>query len=156
MRSKDDPTNPEQGTPAQRFGAFMTKAAMAAGFDVTPNEGGRQRLAETTGMSASAIGRMLDGKTLPLPRNFPKLARAVNVPVRRLFEIADMEMGEDSIDERIRPVGSVPLTPQEVADMWGLTDPALRQLFIANSEQVRRLQLEKNQSDSDGGAVARG
>ncbi|MBK3625451.1 XRE family transcriptional regulator [Streptomyces sp. MBT49] len=157
MRSKDDDTpTQERGTPAERFGAFMAEAATAAGYDLGPKGGGRSRLAEDTGLSLSSIGRMLAGRTLPMPKHFATLARAVNRPVRSLFEIAEMETGEESADGLIRPIGSVPLTPEEVADMWGITDPALRPLFISTSEQVRRLQREKDHGGSNGGAVARG
>ncbi|MEZ7004970.1 helix-turn-helix domain-containing protein [Streptomyces sp. AD55] len=134
----------------------MTEKAVKAGYDLSPNGGGRVRLAEDTGMSASSIGRMLLGRTLPLPRHFASLARAVNVPVRTLFELAETETGEDSSDGRISPVGSDPLTPDDVADMWGITDPALRTLFISTVEQVRRLQREKDTDETSGGAVARG
>jgi transcriptional regulator with XRE-family HTH domain len=157
MRSKEDQSPAsERGTPAQRFGAYMTEAATAAGLDVREGKGGRSRLAEQTGMSLSAVGRMLTGRTLPQPRHFTALARAVKRNPRDLFDIAGLETGRDSTDDRIRPVGSVPLTPEEVADMWEISDPALRQLFVSTSEQVRRLQREADQRESAGGAVARG
>ncbi|MFD5571954.1 XRE family transcriptional regulator [Streptomyces cadmiisoli] len=156
MRSKETEITPEHGSPAERFGAYMWEAAIAAGYDLSDKGGGRARLAEDVGISPSAIGRMLNGRTLPLPRHFANLARAVARPVRDLYELAEMETGEDSTDDRIRPVGSVPPTPEEVADAWAITDPGLRRLFISNSEQVRRLQEEMNHRESGGGAVARG
>lgn len=155
MRSTDDISE----TPAaERFRLLITDLAREAGYDLTPGSGGRKALADATGMSASAVSRMADGKTLPSPGQFEALARAVHTDVRTLM----IESGVISATAwPTSPNGDVssqkesiqPLTPNQAADAWGIHDPGIRSMLILSIEQAMRLQRDLK---SPGGARARG
>lgn len=136
---------PEETT-AEAFGRLVTDLAVKAGYDLTPGGSGRSQLAQDTGMSVSAIGRMLTGKTLPKPNQFEKIAQAVGTHVHNLLTAAGVISATDWPEEAIPDVRSVtlqsPLSPQAAADAWGITDPMIRGMLISNIEQAIRLQRE--------------
>lgn len=156
----DPPTEPV----AARFGALVTELATRAGYDLTSGSGGRTALAKDIGMSASAVGRMLDGKTLPMPSQYERIARAVNEPVRNLLVQGGVISAEawpktDSTDVR-SGISQSQLTPEAAADAWNIHDPMIRSMLVSNIHQAIRLQREAHDREHgngvDGGAVARG
>lgn len=152
------PTGPEANA-AQRFGALVERLAIAAGFDMERGKDGRKRLAEETGMSVSAIGRMVRGETLPDPGNYQRIARALNVTTRSLLLEADVLPRRDEAIGANQDVRSVinPVSPETAADMLGITNPIVRKMLIANIQQAQRLQHDMDSHDGNGGtAVARG
>lgn len=112
------------------FAAYIRGAASITGYDLTsPRSGGKKALADATGMSQSSVGRMLAGQTIPDARFFEPLARALHLPVGRLFELSG-----------IAPEGSLtspqdaeprPLTPHEAAAQLDIRDPRNVALFVA-------------------------
>ncbi|MFF4900547.1 helix-turn-helix domain-containing protein [Streptomyces sp. NPDC001068] len=134
----------ERSQIAQRFGALVSQLAPAAGYDMTPGAGGRKALARDTGMSESAVGRMLTGLTLPMPNQFENLARVLNTDVRNLLVAAGVISREAWPDGAIPDVGSrssqSPLSPEAYADSWGITDPVIRQTMVGSIEMAIRLQ----------------
>ncbi|MFC9604627.1 XRE family transcriptional regulator [Streptomyces niveus] len=145
MRSMEDPsTADEPGAAARRFGAFLTRAAKQAGYDVTSGAGGRVALAEASGMSPSAIGRTVDGKTLPRPTQLAPLAKAVGLDVRTLLVEAGVIPAELWSDDQKPPVRSITLTPEDAADHWGITDPMVRRMLLSSVQEAIRLQQEVN------------
>jgi len=147
MRSMDTSTQ----TAAERFGRYVSNLAIRAGFDLTPGGSGRTELAKATGMSVSAVGRMLNGKTLPMPNQIEAIARAVNAQVPDLLveagvisEGAWTRSATTDVRSTTAP-GETPLTPQAAADAWGITDPIIREMLISNIEQAIRLQREAAQ-----------
>lgn len=157
MRSMN--TQPSAGardagdTPAQHFGSLVHELASRAGYDLSLRGSGPTALAADTGMSRSAVVRMLEGKTLPMPDRFEALATALGVTVQYLL----IEAGIISPTAWPRHAGSgtsstTPpphLSPEAAADAWGITDPTIRKMLIHNVEQAIRLQHEK-----DGGLAA--
>lgn len=141
MRSMD--TTP---TPAERFGALVQELAPRAGYDLTPNAGGRAALARDTGMSTSAVGRMIAGKTLPMPAQFEAIARALNADVRSLLvaaEVISATAWPKTTDPDVLSVTrSSPLSPEEAADAWGITDPMVRRFLLSTIREAMRLQRE--------------
>ena len=131
---------------AERFGALVRQLALDAGYDLTPRAGGRSDLARDTGMSVSAVGRMADGKTLPMPAQFEKIARALGTDVHNLLVAAGVISATDWPKDANPDVRSVtsqsPLSPEAAADSWGITDPMIRRMLINNIEQAIRLQRE--------------
>lgn len=148
---------PRMDTPAsaaaQAFARFLTEAAAKAGYDVTSGAGGRKRLAADSGMSASAISRTLDGKTLPRPSQMEGLAKAVNVDIQTMLVRGNVISGESWNDPNEPHVRSASLTPEDAADSWGITDPMIRKMLISNIQQAIRLQRE---AETEGGAASRG
>lgn len=69
------------------FFEYVRKAAREAGFDIdSPRGGGKKRLAEATGMSQSAVGRMLSGATTPSVHSLRSLASVLAVPFEEMLD----------------------------------------------------------------------
>lgn len=144
--SHDEAPGPTQ---AQRFGRWSSEAARAAGYDIDSQRGGgRAELARKTGMAASSVGRMLAGKSLPSPRSYSPLAKALGVTLRQVLIEAGAVTAEDldKVAERLIPVTS--LTPDEAARLLGITIPANVELFVSMVENLRR-----QEDDSSTGAA---
>jgi transcriptional regulator with XRE-family HTH domain len=127
-------------TPAQRFGAVVHEAAQRAGYDLRPGAGGRLALARDTGMSASAVGRMLRGETLPRPSQFERIAQVVHLGLHELL-VRGGVISEDSANDLSQGVRS-PITPEEALDAWGVTHPMIRKFLLATIAQAVGLQRE--------------
>ncbi|GJF30047.1 hypothetical protein KNE206_27470 [Kitasatospora sp. NE20-6] len=127
-------------TPARRFGAVVHEAAQRAGYDLTPGSGGRLALARDTGMSASAVGRMLRGETLPRPSQFERIAQVVHLDLHELL-VRGGVISEDSANDLSQGVRS-PITPEGALDAWGVTHPMIRRILLASIDQAISLQRE--------------
>ncbi|MGJ5831356.1 helix-turn-helix transcriptional regulator [Streptomyces ossamyceticus] len=69
------------------FSEYVTKAARDAGYEIdAPRGGGRKALAEATGMSQSAVGRMLSGATTPSVYSLRSLASVLAVPFEEMLD----------------------------------------------------------------------
>lgn len=133
------PTPPSQDpeTTAQKFARTVADAARQAGYDIdTSRGGGRAALARDTGMEASSIGRMLDGKTLPHPRYYEAIARAVRLPVRTLLVEAEIISPESLTSDTSARVTS-PITPEGAAEQLGITDRLDRELFLGLVARIK-------------------
>ncbi|MET8609703.1 helix-turn-helix domain-containing protein [Streptomyces misionensis] len=154
----------DQTEVARRFGALVTEYALRAGYDVRPGGGGRAALARELGMSQSAVGRFLDGKSLPHPQKFPQIAQTLGIDVRNLLVEAGVISSEAwpegaSPDVRSVTSRSQPLTPEAAMDAWGITDPMIRSMLLSQINTARLLQagqVEESGNSRDGGAAARG
>jgi len=151
MRSKESPDRD-----AAPFGELVSRLATQAGYDLTTRGAGRRRLADDTGMSISAVGRMLRGATLPKPENIVALAGVLHTDLHRLFDAAGITLPDHTkYDEP--PVLSVPRSPapEAIADYLGITLPHVRKMLISSIDQAVRLQREADHiGNGDGGAVA--
>lgn len=149
-----DTENPagDRAAYAKRFGALVSQLAVEAGYDLTPGTGGRLALARATGMSESAVGRMLSGLTLPMPTQFEKIAKVLQTDVRNLLVAAGVisrEAWPEGVIPDVRSASSQsPLSPEAYADSWGITDPMLRQTMISNIETAIRLQRAQDTEQS--------
>ncbi|WTW95469.1 XRE family transcriptional regulator [Streptomycetaceae bacterium NBC_01309] len=138
-------------TPAQRLGALVTELATKAGYDVTSGSGGRAALVRAIGsMSQSAVSRMLEGKTLPMPNQLEAIARAVHGDVRDLLVASGVISGHSwpkNANGGVLSSNSQPtrLTPEEAADLWGITDVGVRGMLVESVNTAIRLQ---NEADS--------
>jgi len=154
MRSKGTP----ERTGAAALGALITELAIRAGYDLKDGGLGKTQLAADTGMSVSAVRRMLRGETLPKVESVYTLARVLHADERLLLDTAGYRT---RADESAEPVLSIaePLTPEGIADALGITNPFVRRMLISNIEEAMRLQREADQASNDGGtgghAVAR-
>lgn len=114
---------------SESFGDFVAAAAREAGYDIdSPRGGGRTALAELTGMSASSVGRMLAGQTLPDPSVLERLAQALKVPVLELFVLH----GVLSVipDSALQPA----MTIARAAEALGIRDPLKVEIFTAMTQ----------------------
>ncbi len=148
----------KQETVRQRFGRLIADAARRTGrYDIdSPRGGGKAALARIVGMSESGIGRMLKGETLPDPKFFEPLAKAVDLDLRDLF----IEAGIISAQSLTTPsetgatgVGSRSITPSEAADAFGIFDPIGREMLFGTIERLQRLQ-DAQDAEDDGGSAA--
>ncbi|MFD8774562.1 XRE family transcriptional regulator [Streptomyces sp. NPDC059916] len=139
----------------------MSEFAKEAGYDLRSGAGGRSALARDIGsMSASAVSRMLDGKTLPMPHQFEGIARAVNTDVRTLLVTAGVISPNSwPKDAKANVRSATPrsqiTSPEEAADAWGITDPGIRSMLIGSIEQAIRLQAEAASARPRGRASVR-
>ncbi|MEV4613266.1 helix-turn-helix transcriptional regulator [Kitasatospora sp. NPDC049258] len=131
----------EHASTARRFGAAVYTAAERAGYDLRPGAGGRKALADDVGMSASAVGRMLRGETLPHPAQFERIADAVRIELRDLLVRGGVISAYSANNLPVR-VRSHPISPEEAADAWGITDPVIRRFLLATIAQAINLQQE--------------
>jgi transcriptional regulator with XRE-family HTH domain len=146
-------------TVRRRFGRLVADAARQSGKYDIDGQGGKAKLARDTGLSESAVGRMLRGETLPDPRRFESIAQAVGVPVRQLLieaEIVSVESLSQEPHTGQSQVGSRSITPDEAADAFGLTDPVAREMLYAAIERQRRMSkgADDEQPEQRGGTAA--
>jgi hypothetical protein len=161
MRSTEYTQNSPDGAVTKRFGALITQLAERAGYDPTSGTGGRAALARDIGsMSPSAVGRMLDGKTLPMPHQLEAIARVIHADVRELLVSAGVisanawPKGANTDVLSTTSAPSQPPSPEAAADMWGITEPGIRDMLIGNVRQAIRLQNELNSRNADRGGAA--
>lgn len=146
-----------QETLAERYGAWLATAMRNAGLDIDRQRGGgRKALADTLGVSASTVGRWLNGETVPSPELFESIADALGVPVRDMLVETGIISAKALTKNHRTEVASAPITPTQAADALGITDPAERAEFIQMLEARARRHLRATDSDGGtGGAVAR-
>ncbi|WP_328434497.1 helix-turn-helix domain-containing protein [Streptomyces sp. NBC_00425] len=153
MRSKGSLGRPDD---AGAFGTLVASLAVQAGYDIAPYGTGRRKLTDQTGMSASAVSRMLRGETLPKPENIIALARALKVDERRLLDAAGIPLSGRT-KQTDAAVVSFPQSPapEAIADFLGITLPHVRRMLTSSIEQALRLQREADsvQDGDDGGAA---
>lgn len=152
----------ERKAVARRFGALVTELAKARDFDVSPNAGGRSKLAKELDMHVSMVSRALDGEVLPQPWQFKTWARVLGVPVRNLMVEAGVISSDDWPEGDVPDVPSVTtspqnLTPEAVMDAWRIRNPIIRRGLQASMENALAMQAEEDErSGVDGGSAARG
>ncbi|MFD3917192.1 helix-turn-helix domain-containing protein [Streptomyces sp. NPDC058603] len=145
----------------QRFARVVDEAARSAGYDLDIGKGGQAALARDTGLSESAIGRMLKGQTLPAPVHFEAIAKAIKIsPLRLLVEggVISPEVLRPLSETGQSQVRSRPITPSEAAHQLGITDPIGIQMLTTTIEGLKRLQDDKaagHADDDNGGTAAR-
>jgi len=142
-----------------RFGRLVADAARRTGrYDIdSPRGGGKAALARKTGMAESAVGRMLKGETLPDPKYFEAIASAVDLDVRDLLveaEIVSRESLSTPFASEASGVRSHSITPGEVADALGITDPIAREMLFGTIERLKRTQPPTDEATEHGGTAA--
>ena len=155
---------PPGDTPAKRFAALVTERARLAGYNLDTGAGGRTELARDIGMSPSAVGRMLNGKTLPMPHQLEPISKAVKTPIRTLLVTAGVISETSWPPEAYSVVRSASeqtptVSPEAAADAWGIVDPSIRAMLLGTIQHAMRLQEEadtRTGSSDRGEAVARG
>jgi transcriptional regulator with XRE-family HTH domain len=136
-------------SPLQRLAAYVRSAAPAAGYDLD-KRGEKTRLANDAGMSISTLSRILSGTRMPDPQYFVPLAQALRVDALELLA----QVSEQSAPHRPQvPVASLPLTPDAVADSWGL-DEFGREMVRAMFERLAKPRPVADDQEDLGGAEA--
>jgi transcriptional regulator with XRE-family HTH domain len=148
--------NMNDATPtlAQRFAAVVVPAAERAGY---VGHGRKARLARDTGMTQSSVGRMWNGQAIPEPPFFEPLAEAIGLHPAVLFVEAGLMSRESlqSLSEIGRSQVGSGLTPEEMADEFGIQDEVGRQMLFATIDRLKRLEDGQGaEHDSPGGAAA--
>ncbi|MEU6513706.1 transcriptional regulator [Streptomyces sp. NPDC046978] len=147
-------TRAQRQAQAKRVGEYLTQAATAAGFDVAPRKGGRAQLAAATGLNLTTIGRTLDGVTLPLPSQLSAWASVLGIDNHTLLIESGLIPGEPGAEASIKEVPSQNLSPDEIMNAMGITDPHLRRMLGGTIVTVLEIQQEIDANDR--GAEARG
>lgn len=140
----------------EQFAEYVTTAALRAGYDVRPGKrtGDKKRLAEDASMDPGTLSRLLKGERMPEPRSFAGLAKALRLPLTTLLVEAGIIPAESLTREHLQSVGSRPITPDEVAESWGIRDDAGRELVRAMYERLARNRRPTQDTDQEGGAEA--
>jgi hypothetical protein len=136
---------------------WLTGALADRGYDLD-RRGGRTRLSEDTGLSASIIARLLAGEAVSY-ETLLAIARGTGVPLAQLlirtgkaspddFALPGMEIGHVGVSSGKR------LTPEEVAALAGVPDDD-RPWFNTMLRRLRRDGYEEGDS-ATGGAAAEG
>src|SRR5690349_24668416 len=75
------PSSADRRRTAEALGRWLRDRMITRGYDMGPRGGGQRRLAEQTGLAASAISRLLAGTTLnPDPQSLRLIAEALALP----------------------------------------------------------------------------
>ncbi|MFF8901723.1 helix-turn-helix domain-containing protein [Streptomyces lydicus] len=138
-------------TRAQRFAAAVAPAAHRAGYT---GRGANARLARDAGIPESTVSRMMLGKTIPDPKSFEALARAINLPVADLLVEAGIVSAESLTESTRSQVRSQPASLEEVADELGITDPIGREMFYGTVERLRKQEQQQAPDGTSGGVAA--
>jgi transcriptional regulator with XRE-family HTH domain len=144
-----------QASRAQTFAEYIRPAVVAAGYDIdSPRGGGKKALAEATGMSASSVGRMLAGQTLPEPVHLERLAEVLGVSLMELLVRSGVV--SEKAGQRVRTPVSAPdapltpppqLTPEAAARALGIRSPDRVQMFKAMAKTL----ADQEEADEDAG-----
>lgn len=133
----------------ERFASYVSEAAGRAGYDIySPRGGGRKALAKATGMSASSVGRMLAGQTIPSPPQLEKLANALRVPLIDLLILGGVvseRAKQDTGMASVAPVRPLPITVEEAALALGIRRPDRVQMFKAMASTL----IEQERADAE-------
>lgn len=137
---------------AQRFAEYIRPAVVAAGYDIdSPRGGGKKALAEDTGMSASSVGRMLAGQTMPDPAHLERLATVLRVSLIDLLIRSGIVSVEASgtvtpaAPTPAAPTPDPPLTHEEAARALGIRSPDRVQMFTAMAKSL----ADQEEADKD-------
>ncbi len=140
-------------TRAEQFAAVVRPAAERAGYT---GHGRNARFARDTGMTESSVSRMWNGQAIPDPRFFQAIADAVGLHPGVLFVAAGLmsQASLQSLSETDRSQVMSTLTPEDVADHFGINDPVGREMLYATFERLKRLEDEASDHANPGGKTA--
>lgn len=140
-------------TRAQRFRDIVVPAAQRAGY---AGFGAKAKFARDTGMTESSVSRMWNGQAIPEPRFFQAIADATHLHPGVLFVEAGLMSQEalHSLSETDRTQVMSTLTPEDVADHFGINDPVGRQMLYATFERLKRLEKDEADHPADNGGAA--
>jgi transcriptional regulator with XRE-family HTH domain len=138
-------------SPLQRLAASVRAAALRAGYDID-KRGTMTKLANDAGMSLTTLSRLLSAERMPDTRYLASLATAMGTTVDDLLTESDNYPQQTAPQESRESVGSRPLTPDEVADSWGVDRADVRAMF----EILRKKPASGPNRDQEGRAEAQG
>jgi transcriptional regulator with XRE-family HTH domain len=144
-------------SPLDRFAAYVRTAALAAGYDVDRvNSGAKADLARAAGMSPSSVSRLLRAERMPDAEYLAPLARALRLnPIDLLVESGILPP-ESRSQPDTNAVASTPITPDAVADSWGV-DAFGREMVRAMFDRLTRpAEPQPSREDDDLGGAAQG
>lgn len=134
----------------EQFAAWFEARLIARGYDLSLRGGGRAKFAATAGISASTVSRILKRQSIPDPKVLALIAPHVGATLGEILVEAGV-----ATDEQIKRVGEATpgggrITPEQAADLLGITSPLARQLFVPFAEQLQRQEDERRQAEEEG------
>jgi transcriptional regulator with XRE-family HTH domain len=147
-------TDAPQGREA-RFFALVLPALEEAGYTAY---GRQQQLVAETGMNKSTVSRLLRQEQIPHVKFFPALAKAIGVDPVELLVAAGVLPPEylesqQTLSETDRSqVGSGPVTVEDVAEQFGITDDVGKFTLYAVIEKLKS--SEDQDTENPGGTAA--
>lgn len=142
----------------QDFADYVMAAALRAGYDVRPGKrtGDKKRLAEDASMDPGTLSRLLKAERMPEPRSFAGLAKALRLPLTTMLVEAGIIPAESLTREHLQSVSFRPITPDEVAESWGIHDEPGRELVRAMYEKLaqNRRKADRDNQEGEAGAEA--
>jgi transcriptional regulator with XRE-family HTH domain len=124
---------------AAQFADWLHQQLTAQGYDLSgPRSGGRSRFAEDSGISASTVGRLLDGKRITDMDVLAKLAEKLGVTLGTVLLRAGIVSEADLVAIQEPETGPGRMTPTRAAEELGITDPHKRAVFVSMTETLQQ------------------
>jgi hypothetical protein len=127
-------------TPLERLAGAVIAAALDVGYDIQPGKrtGDKQRLAHDADVDPGQLSRLISAQRMPGAETLAAICHVIKLDPMQLLAKIKTESGTQAAETRTqgdhKAVLSRALTPDEVADSWGITDPVGR-------EEVRSMHL---------------
>lgn len=124
----------------ETFAEWLSRKAVAAGYDVNAARGGRAKLAMAAGMSGTQVSRTLEGKTTPSVESQRGLARALRVPFSEMLIRSGFASPDDfpNVAVNLAPTDSL----DAVADEYGASAAERRILSSIVRTAIEALRTE--------------
>ncbi|MEW2297351.1 helix-turn-helix transcriptional regulator [Streptomyces sp. NPDC006743] len=124
---------------AEQFAAWLHDQLTAKGYDLSgARSGGKSRFAEDSGLSASTVGRLLDGKRVTDMDVLARLADQLGITLGTVLLRAGIVEDEDLIAVREPETGPDAMTPEQAATALNITDPHKRAVFVSMTETLQQ------------------
>lgn len=123
-------------------------------YDLTAGRrtGGRKRLAEDSGMDPGQLTRLLTGERMPDIWPLARLARNLGTTLDALLVESDNYPSQSTSQQLQESVRSPLLTPEAVAESWGVDMADVRSMF----EILRKRPAATPDDEADGRTEAQG
>lgn len=127
----------------ETFAEWLSRKAVAAGYDVNAARGGRAKLAEAAGMSGTQVSRTLEGKTTPSVESQRGLARALHVPFSEMLIRSGFATPDDfpNVTVNLAPANSLDALADEL-DATEIERSIIRSMLVSVIEGLRDAGVE--------------
>lgn len=120
------------------FTDWLAQVALREGYDLTPGEGGRSKLAKAMGVDPSVVGKIFTSPKSPAIDTQRRLAEALNVKMSEML----IRSGTLRSDELPQP-GEAPPAPTSKMDLYAAAaeygiPPERADLFVKSVEAVAK------------------
>ncbi|MFE7638333.1 helix-turn-helix domain-containing protein [Kitasatospora sp. NPDC057518] len=138
-----------RGAAGSEFAMWLNSRLQAAGYDLSTRGGGRSRFAADTGISASSVTRLLNGRGTPDASLLAKIAPALRVTLTELLVRAGV-VAQDEIAKAVDPQPTDnAISPQQAAHQLGIESPTAVALFVSMVETMQKQEAQRRTNDRE-------